>query len=65
MVGVSVPITVPVAYHPFGGWKDSAFGGTKAYGPKGIAFYTREKVVTSRWLDPSHGGTNLGFPQNN
>ncbi|MCC6270594.1 MAG: CoA-acylating methylmalonate-semialdehyde dehydrogenase [Microbacteriaceae bacterium] len=64
MVGVNVPIPVPVAYHSFGGWKDSAFGDAKAYGPSGVAFYTREKVVTARWLDPSHGGINLGFPQN-
>jgi malonate-semialdehyde dehydrogenase (acetylating) / methylmalonate-semialdehyde dehydrogenase len=65
MVGVNVPIPVPVSYHSFGGWKDSAFGDAKAYGPAGVAFYTREKAVTSRWLDPSHGGINLGFPQNN
>ena len=64
MVGVNVPIPVPVAYHSFGGWKDSAFGDAKAYGPAGVAFYTREKAITSRWLDPSHGGINLGFPQN-
>jgi malonate-semialdehyde dehydrogenase (acetylating)/methylmalonate-semialdehyde dehydrogenase len=64
MVGINVPIPVPVAYHAFGGWKDSAFGASKAYGPAGIGFFTREKAVTSRWLDPSHGGINLGFPQN-
>ena len=64
MVGINVPIPVPVAYHSFGGWKDSLFGDAKAYGPAGIAFYTREKAVTARWLDPSHGGINLGFPQN-
>lgn len=63
MIGVNVPIPVPVAYHSFGGWKDSAFGDAKAYGPAGIGFFTREKAVTSRWLDPSHGGLNLGFPQ--
>ncbi|MGM7665991.1 CoA-acylating methylmalonate-semialdehyde dehydrogenase [Microbacterium sp. A93] len=63
MVGINVPIPVPVAYHSFGGWKDSLFGDAKAYGPAGIAFFTREKAVTSRWLDPSHGGINLGFPQ--
>ncbi|WP_403022207.1 CoA-acylating methylmalonate-semialdehyde dehydrogenase [Salinibacterium sp. GXW1014] len=63
MVGINVPIPVPVAYHSFGGWKDSLFGDAKAYGPSGIAFFTREKAVTSRWLDPSHGGINLGFPQ--
>jgi malonate-semialdehyde dehydrogenase (acetylating)/methylmalonate-semialdehyde dehydrogenase len=64
MVGINVPIPVPVAYHSFGGWKDSLFGDAKAYGPAGINFYTREKAVTARWLDPSHGGINLGFPQN-
>ncbi|GAB3852939.1 CoA-acylating methylmalonate-semialdehyde dehydrogenase [Nocardioides maradonensis] len=64
MVGVNVPIPVPVAYHSFGGWKQSAFGDAKAYGPQGVEFFTREKAVTSRWLDPSHGGINLGFPQN-
>ncbi|MGV2984670.1 CoA-acylating methylmalonate-semialdehyde dehydrogenase [Microbacterium sp. AGC85] len=64
MVGVNVPIPVPVAYHSFGGWKASAFGDTKAYGREGFRFFTREKAVTTRWLDPSHGGINLGFPQN-
>ena len=64
MVGVNVPIPVPVAYHSFGGWKSSLFGGAKAYGPAGLDFFTREKAVTTRWLDPSHGGINLGFPQN-
>ena len=64
MVGVNVPIPVPVSYYSFGGWKDSLFGDSHAYGPDGIHFYTRNKVVTSRWLDPSHGGVNLGFPQN-
>jgi malonate-semialdehyde dehydrogenase (acetylating)/methylmalonate-semialdehyde dehydrogenase len=64
MVGVNVPIPVPVAYHSFGGWKASMFGDTKAYGPHGVDFFTREKAVTQRWLDPSHGGLNLGFPQN-
>jgi malonate-semialdehyde dehydrogenase (acetylating)/methylmalonate-semialdehyde dehydrogenase len=64
MIGINVPIPVPVAYHSFGGWKASAFGDTKAYGRQGFHFYTREKAVTSRWLDPSHGGINLGFPQN-
>lgn len=63
MIGVNVPIPVPVAYHSFGGWKDSLFGGSKAYGPQGFDFFTQEKAVTSRWLDPSHGGVNLGFPQ--
>ena len=64
LIGINVPIPVPVAYHSFGGWKDSLFGDAKAYGPSGIAFFTREKAVTSRWLDPSHGGINLGFPEN-
>ncbi|HEX5402828.1 MAG TPA: CoA-acylating methylmalonate-semialdehyde dehydrogenase [Pseudonocardiaceae bacterium] len=64
MVGVNVPIPVPVAYYSFGGRKDSLFGDSHAYGPDGIHFFTRSKVVTSRWLDPSHGGVNLGFPQN-
>ncbi len=64
MVGVNVPIPVPVAYYSFGGWKESLFGDAHAYGPHGVHFFTRSKVVTSRWLDPSHGGVNLGFPQN-
>ena len=63
MVGINVPIPVPVAYHSFGGWKDSLFGDAKAYGARGFDFYTQEKAITSRWLDPSHGGINLGFPQ--
>jgi len=64
MVGVNVPIPVPVAYYSFGGWKNSLFGDTHAHGAEGVHFFTRGKVVTSRWLDPSHGGLNLGFPQN-
>ncbi len=64
MVGVNVPIPVPVAYYSFGGWKNSLFGDSHAHGTEGVHFYTRGKVVTSRWLDPSHGGINLGFPQN-
>ena len=63
MVGINVPIPVPVAYYSFGGWKSSLFGDTHAHGTEGVHFYTRGKVVTSRWLDPSHGGVNLGFPQ--
>ncbi|GAA1060518.1 CoA-acylating methylmalonate-semialdehyde dehydrogenase [Agromyces bracchium] len=63
MIGINVPIPVPVAYHSFGGWKDSLFGDAKAYGPRGFDFFTQEKAITSRWLDPSHGGLNLGFPQ--
>jgi len=66
MIGINVPIPVPVAYHSFGGWKKSLFGDAKAYGVHGFDFFTREKAITSRWLDPaSHGGINLGFPQNN
>ncbi|HEX4057498.1 MAG TPA: CoA-acylating methylmalonate-semialdehyde dehydrogenase [Galbitalea sp.] len=64
MIGINVPIPVPVGYFSFGGWKDSLFGDAKAYGPDAIRFFTRQKAVTSRWLDPSHGGINLGFPQN-
>ncbi|MDL5487562.1 CoA-acylating methylmalonate-semialdehyde dehydrogenase [Microbacterium wangruii] len=63
MIGINVPIPVPVAYHSFGGWKASLFGDAKAYGPHGFDFFTSEKAITSRWLDPSHGGLNLGFPQ--
>ena len=64
MVGVNVPIPVPMAYYSFGGWKSSLFGDSHAHGTEGVHFFTRGKVVTSRWLDPSHGGLNLGFPQN-
>jgi len=70
MIGINVPIPVPVAYHSFGGWKKSLFGDAKAYGVHGFDFFTREKAITSRWLDPAtralgeHGGINLGFPQN-
>jgi malonate-semialdehyde dehydrogenase (acetylating)/methylmalonate-semialdehyde dehydrogenase len=64
MVGVNVPIPVPMAYYSFGGWKASLFGDTHVHGAEGVHFYTRGKVVTSRWLDPSHGGVNLGFPVN-
>jgi malonate-semialdehyde dehydrogenase (acetylating)/methylmalonate-semialdehyde dehydrogenase len=63
MVGINVPIPVPVAYYSFGGWKSSLFGDSHAHGTEGVNFFTRGKVVTSRWLDPSHGGINLGFPQ--
>ena len=65
MIGVNVPIPVPMAYFSFGGWKNSLFGDTHAYGVEGVHFFTRGKVVTKRWLDPSHGGINLGFPTNN
>lgn len=64
MVGINVPIPVPMAYYSFGGWKNSLFGDAHAHGTEGVHFFTRGKVVTSRWLDPSHGGINLGFPQN-
>ena len=64
MIGINVPIPVPTAYYSFGGWKNSLFGDTHAHGMEGVHFFTRGKVVTSRWLDPSHGGINLGFPQN-
>ncbi|WP_435216127.1 CoA-acylating methylmalonate-semialdehyde dehydrogenase [Streptomyces sp. bgisy034] len=64
MVGVNVPIPVPVGYHSFGGWKDSLFGDLHIYGNDGIAFYTQGKVITTRWPDPSDGGINLGFPSN-
>jgi malonate-semialdehyde dehydrogenase (acetylating)/methylmalonate-semialdehyde dehydrogenase len=62
MVGVNVPIPVPMAFYSFGGWKASLFGDTHVHGTEGVHFYTRGKAVTSRWLDPSHGGVNLGFP---
>ncbi|TFD68869.1 CoA-acylating methylmalonate-semialdehyde dehydrogenase [Cryobacterium ruanii] len=64
MIGINVPIPVPVSYFSFGGWKNSLFGDTKAHGVEGVHFFTRGKAITSRWLDPSHGGINLGFPQN-
>jgi malonate-semialdehyde dehydrogenase (acetylating) / methylmalonate-semialdehyde dehydrogenase len=63
MVGINVPIPVPVAYYSFGGWKASLFGDTHAYGPESINFYTRGKVVTSRWPDPATSKVDLGFPQ--
>jgi malonate-semialdehyde dehydrogenase (acetylating)/methylmalonate-semialdehyde dehydrogenase len=64
MIGVNVPIPVPMAYYSFGGWKASLFGDTHAHGAEGFHFFTRGKVVTSRWPDPAHGGINLGFPTN-
>jgi malonate-semialdehyde dehydrogenase (acetylating) / methylmalonate-semialdehyde dehydrogenase len=64
MIGINVPVPVPMAYYSFGGWKNSLFGDTHAHGVEGVHFFTRGKVITSRWLDPSHGGLNLGFPQN-
>ena len=63
MVGINVPIPVPVAYYSFGGWKQSLFGDRHIYGPEGIDFYTRGKVVTSRWPDPATSKVDLGFPQ--
>jgi malonate-semialdehyde dehydrogenase (acetylating)/methylmalonate-semialdehyde dehydrogenase len=63
MVGINVPIPVPVAYYSFGGWKASLFGDSHMYGPEGITFYTRGKVVTSRWPDPATSTIDLGFPQ--
>ena len=63
MVGVNVPIPVPVAYYSFGGWKASLFGDTHMYGPEGVNFYTRTKVVTSRWPDPATSSVDLGFPR--
>lgn len=64
MVGINVPIPVPMAYYSFGGWKNSLFGDSHAHGTEGVHFFTRGKAITQRWLDPSHGGINLGFPQN-
>jgi malonate-semialdehyde dehydrogenase (acetylating)/methylmalonate-semialdehyde dehydrogenase len=64
MIGINVPIPVPMAYFSFGGWKASLFGDSHAHGTEGVHFFTRGKAVTSRWLDPSHGGIELGFPQN-
>lgn len=64
MIGINVPIPVPMAYYSFGGWKNSLFGDTHAHGTEGVHFFTRGKAVTTRWLDPSARGINLGFPQN-
>ena len=64
MVGINVPVPVPVGYYSFGGWGDSLFGNAHAYGPEGINFFTKAKVVTSRWPDPSTSTIDLGFPQN-
>ena len=64
MVGINVPVPVPVAYYSFGGWGDSLFGDSHAYGPEGINFYTKAKVVTSRWPDPATSQVDLGFPRN-
>ena len=64
MVGINVPIPAPMAYYSFGGWKNSLFGDTHAHGREGVHFYTRAKVVSARWLDPSRGGVDLAFPRN-
>jgi len=64
MVGINVPIPVPMAYYSFGGWKASLFGDLHIYGEDGVRFYSRAKVITSRWPDPRHRGVDLGFPQN-
>jgi len=63
MVGINVPIPVPVAYYSFGGWKASLFGDLHMYGPEGVQFYTRGKVVTARWPDPGTSKVDLGFPR--
>ncbi len=63
MVGINVPIPVPLSFYSFGGWKDSIFGTHAIYGPEGVHFYTRQKVIISRWPDPIHRGVDLGFPQ--
>ena len=64
MVGINVPIPVPMAYYSFGGWGQSLFGDTHVHGTEGVHFYTRGKVVTTRWADPSTRGPDLGFPTN-
>ena len=63
MIGINVPVPVPVASYSFGGWKGSLFGDLHMYGPEGIQFYTRAKVVTSRWPDPGSSKVDLGFPR--
>lgn len=63
MVGVNVPIPVPLGFYSFGGWKNSLFGGHSIYGPEGVQFYTRPKVITTRWPDPEDRGVDLGFPR--
>ncbi len=64
MVGINVPIPVPVGYHSFGGWKNSLFGDTHMYGPEGIHFFTKAKAITARWPDPADSSVDLGFPRN-
>jgi malonate-semialdehyde dehydrogenase (acetylating)/methylmalonate-semialdehyde dehydrogenase len=63
MVGINVPIPVPLGFYSFGGWKNSLFGAHSIYGPDGVHFYTRPKVVTTRWPEPEHRGVDLGFPR--
>jgi malonate-semialdehyde dehydrogenase (acetylating)/methylmalonate-semialdehyde dehydrogenase len=63
MIGVNVPIPVPLGFYSFGGWKSSLFGSHSIYGPDGVQFYTRPKVVTTRWPSPEHRGVDLGFPR--
>jgi malonate-semialdehyde dehydrogenase (acetylating)/methylmalonate-semialdehyde dehydrogenase len=63
MVGINVPLPVPVGSYSFGGWKDSLFGDSAIYGPEGVRFYTRPKVVTARWPVPATSAVDLGFPQ--
>jgi malonate-semialdehyde dehydrogenase (acetylating)/methylmalonate-semialdehyde dehydrogenase len=63
MVGVNVSVPVPVGFYSFGGWKSSLFGDAPIYGPEGIRFYTRQKVVTTRWPDPASSAVDLSFPQ--
>jgi malonate-semialdehyde dehydrogenase (acetylating)/methylmalonate-semialdehyde dehydrogenase len=65
MVGINVPIPVPLGFYSFGGWKNSLFGAHSIYGPDGVHFYTRSKVVTTRWPEPEHRGVDLGFPRSN
>jgi len=62
MVGINIPIPVPLAFYSFGGWKQSLFGDLHVHGPEGVAFYTRGKVVTSRWPVPADSAVELGFP---
>jgi malonate-semialdehyde dehydrogenase (acetylating)/methylmalonate-semialdehyde dehydrogenase len=64
MVGINVPIPVPVGAFSFGGWKDSLFGDSHIYGPESVHFYTRSKVITTRWPDPDQSKVDLGFPSN-
>ena len=64
MVGINVPIPVPVGCHSFGGWKNSLFGDTHMYGPEGIHFFTKAKAITTRWPDPADSTVDLGFPRN-